>query len=137
MKHLLLYLTLLATVSFYGCARELPAVLEYEREPLPALPGGNGYSMEAVERAILTACRNKGWSAVPVEPGRIEASITIRSRHRAKIAIPFTTTHYSIQYLDSSGLHYRNGYIHSNYNHWIARLDAEIKKEFGLKTQRY
>lgn len=120
-----------------GCAKQHPQVLNFDQEPIPASIDGNPYSMEQVERALLEACRSKGWAASVVQPGKILASITIRSRHRAKISIDFTATHYSIRYVESSGLDYRAGRIHSNYNHWIARLDAAIKKEFGLQAQRY
>lgn len=120
-----------------GCAKQHPLILNVNQEPIPANIEDGSYTMDQVEQTILAACRNKGWAASLVEPGKIIASITIRTRHRAKISIEYTTTHYSISYMESSGLDYRNGRIHSNYNHWIARLDAEIKKEFGLKTQRY
>jgi len=120
-----------------GCAKQLPLVLNYDREPIPSKIDGTHYNVEDVQRAILAACREKGWSANVVEPGVIEASITIRTRHRAKIEIQFSATHYSIYYKESSGLDYRNGRIHSNYNHWVAKLDAAIKNELGLKTQRF
>lgn len=120
-----------------GCAKDLPLVMNVDREPIPASSDGKTYSLEQVQDNILKACRNKGWAATVEAPGRIVASITIRTRHRAKIEIPFTETHYSIHYIESSGLNYRDGYIHSRYNHWVATLDAEIKKEFGLRTQRF
>ncbi|HER39881.1 MAG TPA: hypothetical protein ENO10_01535 [Salinimicrobium catena] len=119
-----------------GCATH-PLVLNYDREPVPSKVDGTHYSIEEVQTAVLAACRKKGWSANLVQPGVIEASITIRSRHRAKIEIQFSSTHYSILYKESSGMEYRNGRIHSNYNHWIAKLDAAIKNELGLKTQRF
>ena len=122
---------------FMSCAKQMPLVLNIEQEPIPASLDSKSYTPEIVQRAILSACRKKGWSANVVEQGKIVASITIRTRHRAKIEVSYTATHYSIRYIESSGLSYRNGHIHSNYNHWIAKLDAEIKKEFGLKTQRF
>lgn len=124
----------LLTVS---CAKDLPLVMNFDQEPIPASSDGKPYSLEQVQKAILKACRNKGWSAAIEEPGKIVASITVRSRHRAKVSIPFTPSQYSIQYIESTGLNYRKGYIHSRYNHWVATLDAEIKKEFGLRTQRF
>lgn len=137
MRSLVIVSMLMLSLIGFGCAKQLPLVLNYEQEPIPARIDTKPYSMEEVQRAILSACRNKGWSASMNEQGKIDASITVRSKHRAKIKITYTTTQYSIQYVDSSGLKYNDGYIHSNYNHWIAKLDAEIKKEFGLKTQRF
>lgn len=137
MRFTIFVLLLALPLVALGCAKQHPQILNFVQEPIPASIDGAPYSMEQVEQALLEACRNKGWAASLVESGKIIASITIRSRHRAKISIEFTSTHYSIRYVESSGLDYRNGRIHSNYNHWIARLDAEIKKEFGLQTQRY
>lgn len=133
----LMFISCTVLVLGLGCGRQHPRILNFEREPVPASVDGTAYTLKEVEQAILTACRNKGWSAAVVTSGEIEASITIRSRHRAKIAIMYSTSQYSIQYVDSSGLGYENGSIHPNYNHWIARLDAEIKKELGLRTQRF
>ena len=137
MKYLLTISVVLFSLIVGGCAKDLPLVMNFDQEPIPASTDGKAYSQEQVQKTILKACRNKGWSAAVEAPGKIIASITIRSRHRAKVEIPFTASHYSILYIESTGLDYRNGYIHSRFNHWIASLDAEIKKGFGLRTQRF
>ena len=137
MKSLVIVGVVLFSMLTVNCAKQMPLVLNFDREPIPSSLNGKSYSQDVVQKAILKACRNKGWAASVVEPGKIAASITIRSRHRAKIEIDFTTAYYSIRYVDSFGLDYRNGRIHNRYNHWIAKLDAEIKKEFGLRTQRF
>lgn len=137
MKSLVILGVTLLTMLTVGCAKQMPLVLNFEEEPIPSSLDGKTHSHEAVQKAILKACRNKGWSASIIEPGKIAASVTIRSRHRAKIEIEFTTAYYSIRYMDSMGLEYHNGHIHSRYNHWVAGLDAEIKKAFGLRTQRF
>jgi hypothetical protein len=137
MKSLVVVSVLVLALFGGGCGGTHPLVLNYDREPVPSKVDGTHYSIEEVQTAVLAACRKKGWSANLAQPGMIEASITIRSRHRAKIEIQFSSTHYTIQYRESSGLDYRNGRIHSNYNHWIAQLDAAIKNELGLRTQRF
>ena len=137
MRALIIVCVMLSSLLGIGCAKQLPLVLNYDREPIPSKIDGSHYSVENVQMAMLTACRNKGWAANVVDPGIIEASITIRARHRARIEIQFSATHYSIHYKESFGLEYSNGRIHSNYNHWIAKLDSEIKREFGLNTQRF
>ena len=137
MRALVITGIVLCTFLTLSCAKQLPMVMNFEHEPIPASVDGKPYSLEVVQKAILKACRHKGWAASVVEEGKIIASLTIRSRHRAKISISFTSDSYSILYLDSTGLNYRNGRIHSRYNHWISRLDAELKKEFGLRTQRF
>lgn len=137
MRLLLIVFMLLFSLVGFGCAKQHPLVLNLERELIPSKVDGTHYSIEDVQVGILAACREKGWSAGLVEPGMIEASITVRSRHKAKIDIQFSATHYSLKYKESYGLVYQDGRIHSNYNHWVAQLDAEIKREFGLITQRF
>ena len=137
MRSLIIINIILLSLLTMSCAKQMPQVLNFDNEPIPSSLDGKSYSHDAVQKAILKACRKKGWSASVIEPGKITASLTIRSRHRAKIEIAFTTASYSILYKDSFGLDYRNGHIHSRYNHWIAGLDAQIKKEFGLRTQRF
>lgn len=118
-----------------GCSSA--PVMNLEHEPIPMAAGSADRSLKDVERSILAACSRRGWVARPAGPGRIEASITIRTRHRASIEIAYTATDFSIRYVDSSGLDYKNGRIHRNYNRWVFKLSQTIHQEFGVKAQAY
>ena len=84
MRSLIVVIVMLFTSLVGGCAKDLPLVMNFDQEPVPASIDGKTYTLDQVQKAILKACRNKGWSATVEEPGKIIASITIRSRHRAK-----------------------------------------------------
>ena len=73
MKYLVVLFLMSLCLLGPGCARQHPLVLNYAMEPIPSSLDGKVYSMEEVERTLLTACRNKGWSASVVETGKINA----------------------------------------------------------------
>lgn len=82
-------------------------------------------SMLQVEQAIVDAGRGLGWQMSPQGPGRIAASIALRT-HRASVDITYTTKSYSIRYKDSDNLNYDGSSIHKNYNGWIENLERAI-----------
>jgi hypothetical protein len=103
-------------------------VLNLRDTRVPVMSSGAAPTVETVEKAIITAAHQRGWSAQIVKPGLIEASIIVRT-HRAKIEITYSGTHYSINYVDSYNLSYDGRNIHKNYNNWIVRLSQSIQKE--------
>lgn len=87
-------------------------------------------SAEQMRNAIGQALRNRGWAIANEQPGRVEATLFIRS-HVAKIAIEYDDKQFSISYLDSQNLEYEKKpdgteYIHDNYNGWIENLRRDI-----------
>ena len=78
----------------------------------------------------MSACAKKKWVPQKIRDGEIHASINIRAKHSAKVRIVYDTLNYNIDYLDSSGLEYKNGHIHRKYNQWVANLNQAIAKEF-------
>ena len=122
-------------ISICGCGQPIMNLEDYK---VPSLDDGSPQSIETVKKAILTACKDKGWSPSVVGDGLIEAEIMVRTRHRALIEIPFSGSHYSIIYKDSHGLGYeKRGKIHRNYNRWVAMLSAAIQRELGVRSQRF
>jgi len=87
-------------------------------------------SREHMRNAIDLALRHRGWAIAKEEPGRVEATLYIRS-HVANIAIEYDDKQYNITYLDSQNLKYRKKadgteWIHGNYNEWIENLVRDI-----------
>lgn len=111
-----------------GCSTQ--ALYEVESQPVSATADGSTPSMEEVERAIIAAATDRGWSPRVVMPGMIEATLFVRT-HQAIVDIPFSSSEYSIQYKDSTNLDYRNGSIHRNYNNWIHNLSNSIQVELN------
>ncbi|OSN07268.1 hypothetical protein [Lonsdalea iberica] len=84
------------------------------------------YSIEQVKTAIIQAGQQREWVMTPVSPGVINGHINQRG-HVADIRINYSTSSYSINYVNSQNLRAANGKIHRNYNRWINNLDREIQ----------
>jgi len=67
-----------------------------------------------------------GWVMTPVSPGLVSGRLMLRE-HTAVVDVRYSATTYSITYKESTGLHYRDGQIHRNYNSWIENLDRDIR----------
>ncbi|GFM50815.1 hypothetical protein PSCICE_20820 [Pseudomonas cichorii] len=91
-----------------------------------------GFSNEQMSRAIVTALNDRQWTVQSIKPGMIKAAITVRGRHHAEIDIPYTPTSFEIDYRSSTGLDYKDGQIHRNYNRWINLLRERILKELSI-----
>ncbi|MBX8485906.1 hypothetical protein [Pseudomonas cichorii] len=91
-----------------------------------------GFSNEQMSRAIVTALNDRQWVVQSIKPGMIKAAITVRGRHHAEVDIPFTPTSFEIDYRSSTGLDYKDGQIHRNYNRWINLLRERILKELSI-----
>lgn len=91
-----------------------------------------GITDSQMQRAIVTALHDRQWNIQSVTPGKVQAAITVRSRHHAEVDIPFTPTSFQIIYRSSWGLDYKDGKIHGNYNRWVNRLRDNILKELNV-----
>ena len=107
--------------------------------PVPVNLDGSYPAIEEVQRAIIAGCRNRGWTLVLLEQGRIKATISVRSKHFAEIEIAYTAESYSILYKSSDNLDYNEARqrIHRNYNRWVVMLQRSIQREFGVSSQGY
>jgi hypothetical protein len=133
----ILLLTVCLLFFSYGCASiKFKPIYNIESEPVPSFTTGTRPSFDEVEKAILFACRIKGWSARIIEKGLIEARIFVRS-HKAVVDISFTDNAYNIHYKSSENLGYSDGKIHRNYNKWIILLSQTIQQELDVNVQNY
>ncbi|KAA9001946.1 hypothetical protein FJU30_06610 [Affinibrenneria salicis] len=117
-KHHLLA-TLFCVFTLAGCARTAP-VLNVST-PITAQ-----YSSEQVKKAILQAGLEREWIMTPAAPGVINGHIDQRG-HVADIRINYSSTSYSISYVNSQNLLAEQGKIHRNYNRWVNNLNREIQ----------
>lgn len=107
--------------------------------PIPAKVDGSQRTLEEVRKAIILGCKARGWTPVDDGEQAIRASILVRGKHYAEVAIPYTTTSYSIIYKSSRNLDYDENKqkIHRNYNGWVGKLSGTIQKHFGVDAQFY
>jgi hypothetical protein len=66
-------------------------------------------------------------------PGKMDATLTVRGKHTVIVLITYSTTAFSINYVDSTDMKYgmKNGEpsIHPYYNDWVKELEDAIKIE--------
>lgn len=101
-------------------------IVNYENEPVRT-----SLSVAKVKDGIIKAASARGWKIKETGPGELTAVIKVRT-HTAAIKITYTQTTYSITYMDSANLKYKNGKIHRNYNKWIKFLKDDIDLEFSF-----
>jgi len=92
---------------------------------------GKPLNADQVRAAIQRACAALGWTVKDAGPGKLNATIVLRS-HSAEIEIPYSAATYSLIYKSSVDLRAANGQIHGNYNGWIQNLDKGIKAQMAL-----
>lgn len=129
-----LVLTAILSLSLLGACTSKP-VHDLDDQLVPVAVSGNRLSLDSVEHSILDASRKRGWIARVVEPGLIEAQISVRS-HGANVLIPFSEDSYSIHYKDSENLDFDDGSIHRNYNKWVNNLSKTIRQELQQKSRQ-
>ncbi|WP_256672684.1 hypothetical protein [Pseudomonas sp. v388] len=100
-----------------------------------SLPKGAGFTEARMSSAIVNSLNERTWVIQSTRPGMIKAAITVRGRHHAEIDIPYTATTFEINYRSSTGLNYKDGEIHRNYNRWVDRLRSDILQKLGVAAQ--
>ncbi len=83
--------------------------------------------MVQMEKCIVTAGAELGWTMTKLSDGEFEGKIQRRD-HTAVVSIPYSTTTYSIIYKSSSKDLYADerGTIHKIYNTWVGNLARQI-----------
>ena len=109
-----------------GCA----AVPVQNVDNAPVNTSNTNYDLSDVTKAIQKAGIGLGWQMKEITPGHIVATLALRT-HVAIVDITYTLDNYSINYKDSTNLHYDVGKntIHKNYNGWIQNLSNAINAQ--------
>lgn len=120
---------LTAATAYAGCFRCAP-ILNIADAPVTTV-SGKPLSEEQVRAAIIRAGVALGWRVADVEPGKLVATINLRT-HTAVVAIAYSAEKYSITYKSSINLDEADGEIHKNYNGWIQNLSNGIVAQLSL-----
>lgn len=127
MTHLLRMLSLVASiVLLVGCTNKQIYSAEEHFSSQMAI------TERQMQRAIVTALNDRQWTVQSIEPGKIQAAITVRGRHHAEVDIPFSPTSFQVLYRSSWGLDYSDGQINGNYNRWVNLLRDNVLKELDV-----
>ena len=119
------FAALLACLTFAGCTTK--PLLD-----LPDVAVTSQHTPEEVRLAIIAAATTLGWQTKDVEPGLLRATLHLRT-HTAESDIAYSAAKYSITYVASTDLDYKDGKIHGNYNRWIANLSQAIQAQLNSK----
>jgi hypothetical protein len=106
----------------------------FEIRDNPIERGKEAVTIDQVSAAIMNAGSGVGWKMSQASSEQIDA-VYQWSKHSATVAIPFTTTHYSIIYKTSTNLKYDGNKIHKRYNKLVTNLDTAIRRELSKVTK--
>lgn len=88
-----------------------------------------GLTADRVGQAIAAAATRQRWLLEDRSPGHLIATLNVRGKHSATIAIDYDDRGYKISYRNSSNLLYDGTRIHNNYIGWISKLDGAIRSQ--------
>lgn len=125
MKKLVLF-TLFALLV--GCSSN--DVMNIENNLIPTKPSGEELTLEEIQKSIVNSLQRRRWQPKVISADEVQGRLNVRD-HWAQISITFNRKTYSINYLDSKNLDYKNGSIHRNYNNWVLRLDRTIQQDLN------
>lgn len=131
MKKYLLLTVLVMTLAAIGCRFGQPVgTFAYD---FPSAEASKNISEKKMHDVILKACTDNNWRVSEQSPNVIEATLMVRNKHTVVVSIPYTATHYSINYKASTSMEYKakkdgSATIHPNYNKWVGILDKAIRK---------
>lgn len=83
-----------------------------------------------MQRVIIFAGKELGWSIVPVAPRQLVATKVLDDM-KAVATINITDKSYQINYRNSENMDYRSGEIKADYNEWVSALNHRILREFA------
>lgn len=117
-----------------GCGRATVPVVNYNDVPL-STSSSKGIPLNQVKKAIVAAAAVKGWTIEDKGLGKMTATLTVRQKHTVVVLITYTTTSFSINYVDSTDMKYgmKHGEpsIHPYYNDWVKELEQTIQVEIS------
>ena len=115
--------SLIAVLALAACTSA--AIRNVTGAPV-ATGSGKPVTTDQVRSAIVRAGSGLGWEMTPSNPGLVTGRLALRG-HIAVVEVRYSASDYSITYKDSTGLDYRDGQIHKNYNGWIENLNRDIR----------
>jgi hypothetical protein len=117
---------LLALAALVLMAARAEPLYTVQQQPVPAAVTQK-LSRDQYVRLYADAALQKGWQPMPVEPGRIRATLTIRAKHSLTVDILYDARSYSIVLVTSQALNEGGGRIHPAANKAIRGLQDAVQ----------
>ena len=115
----ILYFVLVLLLTSCSTSRN---VLNFSGQVVP-----NNLTAKQVYECIQIAGKEQKWQMEKIKPGLMRGLFYARNK-TAEISIIFSKKDYSINYISSKNLRYKNGMINAIYNSWIQLLNDSIQK---------
>lgn len=124
---------ILATVAVLGgCSRRHP-VYRVTDQPIPA--ASRNLSAAALQRTIMEAAIDRGWSAEWKAPGEILATKAGKD-HEAVVEIRYSHESYTIDHVSTTSLRGDGETVHPAYNKLVRALQGEIERRLRQSEPR-
>ncbi len=111
-----------------GCSNHIVPITNFDNQPWPI--AGQRLTPAQLSQRITQAANLQGWQVWPTGPNSLQAEF-IKQTHHVTVAISFTQTSYSIDFVTSVDMDQANGKIHHKYSEWVERLRAAILSGVG------
>lgn len=105
-------------------------------------PAGAAPSAEKLREVVASVAPSREWRVVSQPGGRIELERNVRDKHMLRVALDQDARGFSLRYLESVNLMYRESerygnlrLIHHNYNAWVRELAAAIAGGLGINAR--
>ena len=136
------FLVLTLCVAGPAHAQRLEPIVNFENMPVKTKTGEPA-SPQEVREAIVAAGSRLNWDfadAEPGEPGRLRGTLIVRGTHVVEVDVPYSADHFSVLYLNSSQMSYRESEgvreIHRNYNVWVRELVHRISIQLAALVHK-
>ena len=127
-RRVLLVALLVLSTAFMACKRT--AIITPENT-IPETPGQK-LTLDEIGDAIMRGGSGLQWAMTKEAPGRILATLVVRSKHSITVNVNYTETSFAITYQDSMNMKYDGTQIHRRYNLWVMNLSNAITREINL-----
>jgi hypothetical protein len=113
-------------------ARSEP-IYTVQNQPVPA-PVAQKLNDDQLGRLFADAAMQKGWRPLPLAPGQIRATLTIRSKHSLTVDILYNHAFYGIVIVGSEALNEADGRIHPAANKAVRVLQNAIQAALSRQS---
>jgi hypothetical protein len=125
--------TVIAVAAILLMAARSEQIYAVQHQPVPA-PIAQKLNDDQFGRLFADAAMQKGWRPLPLGPGQIRATLTIRSKHSLTVDILYDRQFYSIVIVGSEALNEANGRIHPAANKAVHGLQDAIQAALSRQS---
>lgn len=129
--------TVLMGVMTSAHAARLVPVAGYDNNSVPTV-GDKPVKLEDIKKGIMRAAVQRGYQVKGDAGNKVRLLLDKPGKYQLTIDVIYSMKSYSIKYVSSEGLDYREdggqGMIHRNYDRWMKFLVQSINKELSLAS---